>query len=226
MRLQGRPFVLLLIFVVCGLGCAGPPYGAGPDAWGGAETATASYMHAITAEDGEYICEDYPDPDYMCVKSDTGEPYLCKLIDDSAGGYDYQCVADKADDPQWAPSCPDFRQVGDGFSGGQCWDPPEDYCLDGCQATQAWYCRPDASKCCLSRCADCFLCGWVEMTGCMVAGQQVAADPGLCDGIREALPQAYRDCMDTNGQGTGCGPVLDDPECEVDTSLIICPGQG
>jgi len=154
---------------------------------------------------------------YECVKEGTDEHYVCKPP--VVKGANYYCA--KTDASSWTPPCQDYRVFGDHKSGLNCWDPPENYCKDGCSLMQAWYCKPDASKCCYAHCL-CFRCGWIKMLDCVVSGSDEKLDPGVCDNIRASLPEEVRGCMTTN-PGPSCASILDDPECKIDTTQVFCP---
>lgn len=206
----------LLFFCACGIGCSGPPAGD-------PESDKSVFMRALSTLEGEFLCEEEPDPDYRCVHAATGESWICKIRPDEFGTLDYHCLPDPGDQPPWKPPCPNFHQIGDQLTGLQCWDPPANYCREGCAFTESWFCRADGSKCCVSSCMDCYRCGWVEMTGCTVAGQLESTDPSVCGAILEALPGPVRDCLETGGLGPECQFIHEDPECQVDLELVVCP---
>lgn len=212
-----------LLLFLGGNGCSGPPAHDG-FVGGPGDGPTSVYMRAVSSVAGEFVCEDQPDPDYRCVSLETGEAWVCKILADDYGTVDYHCLPDPGVEQPWEPACPEFHQMGDQLSGLPCWAPPENYCAAGCAGAEAWYCREDGSKCCLSRCLGCFHCGWVEMMDCRVSGELESADPGECDAIFWKLPSVYRDCMETGGAGPECQFIHQDPECQVDIDMVICPG--
>lgn len=117
--------------------------------------------------------------------------------------------------------CPDPRLPGDGKSGLQCWDPPENYCKEDCNYHDAWFCLPDGTKCCFSTCFNCFHCGWVNMDECRLNDAPEGALPPNCDELLKVLPSPYGLCIE-NPSGPACQPILDDPECDIDLDSPVC----
>lgn len=125
-------------------------------------------------------------------------------------------------DPASAP-CDDPHHAGDGRSGLQCWDPPDNYCLHGTSPTDTWYCKQDASKCCRAETGGCFRCGWVQMKDCVLAGATEGAPAPDCAALKAGLPEIVRSCLERDAAAVECRGVLTDPECSIETEQWVCP---
>lgn len=224
--MKSKAWFVAMVVVLCGPACGGDPgptrglvVPGGPAAPGG--PGASSVMRAITAPEGEFLCEDAQGSVFSCVEPDTGERWVCKDVG-SGDGASYHCVRDTGG-ASWTPPCDDYLVIGDGRAGLQCWDPPANYCKEGGSPITAWYCKPDGSLCCLSMLSNCFRCGWVRMTDCTVAGGGTL-DEVACSALFASLAPEVRACVDGDGASDAdCAGTGSDPECALDMDIVICP---
>lgn len=217
------------VCVLLGLGgCEGSTSGSAPDSGvstEGGETGE-KYMRTAQTEDGKELVCKYVAPSsspqaVQCVDKHTGQPYECKMFPDEST---YKNCIPKPQSETWTPPCENYKQFGDHKSGLQCWEPPENYCKEGANTVVTWFCRQDASKCCLVG-GDCFRCGWVDMMSCLVAGELEVRPPSFCEDIRSKLAEPYKSCIEDQCSNQELEQIRKDPECNApEPSLLICEG--
>ena len=187
--------------------------------------SVSTRLRIITDSDtsNEYICDDETGPYYDCVKVGTDEQYSCKITEFEEGTPDlYICSKKEESSTPWSPPCDDYHFFGDHKSGLECWEPPANYCKNGCSTMVFWFCKTDGQKCCFASC-DCFRCGWVQMLDCKIAGSNEVLTSVECDALKASLSAELRDCVATSNPGPNCDAIVNDSECQIDTTEVFCP---
>lgn len=191
-------------------------------------------MISMVLSDGiERFCE-YVGPledaqKFPCVHTVTREIYICTREEHDEGVLTFHCEAVAEGETVWT-SCEEYRWAGDGKSGRSCWAPPLDYCRYGCGDVVTWFCKDDASTCCMHGC-NCFGCDWIEVSiednkpHCQRADENKAQPDNECESFFVKLPAQYQDCIQGNCDESTVTEMAGSADCKnnrPDFNLLIC----